>query len=390
MWVRAVAALAALSVASYAWGAPPEARLGAVADLPGGRPASKGPPVQPEIGRGGLAYGRALNRLQPEGQASTRGAAETRIYQRASPAVVLIVTPKALGSGVLIAADGKIVTNLHVVGRETEVGVIFKPAVEGAAIGKGDIRRGRVVRRDEVTDLALVEVEEVPAGVTPLALGNSTTVQVGDDVHAIGHPTGEAWTYTRGIVSQIRRAYQWNGGGRVKHEATVIQTQTPINPGNSGGPLLDNDLNVIGINSFKADGEALNYAVSAEDVKSFLARTEDRVSQASAVAAEACKPQAVEESPSTDPKGVQYLMDVDCDGEGDSILIMPESRRDPITVWVDEDGDGKLDTMLFDDNHDGKPESALYDTDANGKPDMRGFFRKGEDEPYRWEKIREN
>ncbi|WP_334161577.1 hypothetical protein [Phenylobacterium sp.] len=131
-------------------------------------------------------------------------------------------------------------------------------------------------------------------------------------------------------------------------------------------------------------------AVAAEDAKSFLARTEDRVATPSRASAEACEPVALKERPTTDPKGVQKGVDTDCDGEVDTIMGVPDSKRHPITIWVDDDGDGKLDTMYFDDRHDGVLDSALYDTDGNGRPDMRGEFRNGEDEPYRWERIRED
>ena len=148
-----------------------------------------------------------------------------------------------------------------------------------------------------MADLALIEVTEIPS--RREAAGDrrtSSAVQVGSDVHAIGHPTGESWTYTRGIVSQIRRDYEWRAERQIVHKATVIQTQTPINPGNSGGPLLDDNLEVIGINSFDGEGEGLNFAVSAEDVKAFLARTDDRLQrQAGAAARKDCKSEAVDE-----------------------------------------------------------------------------------------------
>jgi S1-C subfamily serine protease len=392
-WLGSAFGLAAALLASYAWAAPLEAGLGSPVET--GRGVARAAPrvaaglVEGLSASGAVSrYAKTLGRLEPDAQAATRGAAESRIYQRAAPAVVLVVTKDALGSGALIGADGKIVTNLHVVGDASEVGVVFKPAMEGATFGKADVRRARVLRRDEVADLALIQVEAVPAGVTPLAIGNSTTLQVGADVHAIGHPTGEAWTYTRGIVSQIRRAYGWQTEDKIPHEATVIQTQTPINPGNSGGPLLDDQMTLVGINSFSSEGEGLNFAVSAEDVKSFLARQDDRVTR-QAAAETACDSPAVDERPSKKPKGTRFLLDTDCDGEGDSILIVPDSKREPIVLFSDDDGDGKYDTMIFDDGHDGEPDTALYDTDGNGKPDTRGDFRKGESEPYRWEKIKE-
>lgn len=389
-WVQLGAALAAASVASYAWGAGSEPRLGGPVELPGGVSAKAGPKL---AGRPGAApavpFGRALARLQADSRSATRGVTDVRVYQRAAPAVVLIVTDKALGSGALISPDGKIITNLHVVADAKEVGVIFKPTIEGQAIGKADVRRARVLQRDDVADLALIQVAEVPKGVTPLVLGESAALAVGADVHAIGHPTGESWTYTKGVVSQVRRAYDWKTEDKIPHEATVIQTQTPINPGNSGGPLLDDDARIVGINSFSGEGEGLNYAVSAEDVKTFLARGRDRLTAAAArkAAAAKCEWKTLKEVPSKNPKGTRYLVDTDCDGVGDTVFIEPASKKDPEVMFIDTDGDGKLDTMLFDNDHDGNPDEAMYDTDGDGEPDMRGFFRNGEHEPYRWEKM---
>ena len=364
----------------------PRAAGGAKGALPAGVKAPAGMPS------GGTAYGKALRGVKPDGAAVTRGAKDARVYQAASPSVVLIVTKEALGSGVLIDANGRIVTNLHVVGDNKEVGVVFKPRVEGAKVGDADLHRAKVIRRDEVADLALIEVTEIPAGVKPLAIAGSSAVQVGSDVHAIGHPTGEAWTYTRGIVSQIRRDYTWRAEDKISHTATVIQTQTPINPGNSGGPLLDDDLELVGINSFSGEGEGLNFAVSAEDVKAFLARTEDRLvdkAAKKAVAAKDCKHKVLDERPSKDPVGVEYSMDSDCDGEADYVMIVPDKKREPISFLFDDDGDGKVDTIVLDTDRDDHPDYALYDTDGNGKIDMEGKFRNHEDEPYRYERVTE-
>jgi len=363
----------------------PRAAGGAKGALPAGVKAPGGMPS------GGTAYGKALSRLKPESASVTRGAKDAKVYQAASPSVVLIVTKDALGSGALIDAEGRIVTNLHVVGDNKEVGVVFKPRVEGAVVDGADLHRAKVIRRDEVADLALIQVTEIPAGVKPLAIAGASAVQVGSDVHAIGHPTGEAWTYTRGIVSQIRRDYTWRAEDKIPHTATVIQTQTPINPGNSGGPLLDDDLELVGINSFSGEGEGLNFAVSAEDVKAFLARPDDRLidKAKTAVAAKACKENVLDERPSKDPVGVEYSLDSDCDGKGDYVMIVPDKKREPITFLFDDDGDGKIDTIILDTDRDDHPDYALYDTDANGKIDMEGRYRNHEDEPYRYERVKE-
>lgn len=393
-WLQVGAACMALSAASYASAAPPEDLLGQPVSKAAGAKPSKGRTVDfgDAATRSGVSprsYGKALSGLAPEGRSVTRGAKETQVYQTASPSVVLIVTQDGLGSGVLVGADGRIVTNLHVVDDYAEVGVIFKPTVEGAKIGEADVVTAKVLRRDEVADLALIQVAVVPGHAKPLTVAKSGGVQVGADVHAIGHPTGQSWTYTRGIVSQVRRDYAWATGETMQHRATVIQTQTPINPGNSGGPLLDDALQVIGINSFISEGEGLNFAVSAEDVQAFLARTGDRTApRPERRAAQACESKTLSETPTTKPKGVSYIVDSDCDGAADYEVMEPADKREPLTVLYDDDGDGRYDTLIMDGDRDGNPDLALYDTDGDGKPDLRGDYRNGEDAPYRYERYK--
>ena len=365
-----------------------------MAKPPAGAAKSSRTLAAPALGTGLGRYARALDAMTPEPQAATRGAKDVQVYQQAAPSVVLIISEDGIGSGALISADGKIVTNQHVVGEDEEVGVIFKPAGEGTQVTGADIRPAKVIRRDAVSDLAIVQVAEVPPTVKPLKIGGAAGVDVGADVHAIGHPTGQVWTYTRGIVSQIRRDFSWEGYGDVEHKAAaIIQTQTPINPGNSGGPLLNDDLKIVGINSFGSEGEGLNFAVSGDDVKALLAAKTDRMPAKAALqktkaSAAACKPMTLEEWASTSgPKGTSYLVDADCDGEGDFIVFEPKSRREAIRYMFDENGDGEIDAVIVDMDQDGAFDLGLYDTDYDGKPDLKGYFRPGADEPYRYEKI---
>ena len=132
----------------------------------------------------------------------------------------------------------------------------------------------------EIGHLALLRINTPRTSLTILKLGNVSNLSVGQDVHAIGHPKGETWTYTKGIISQIRDNYEWRGEDGINHKAKVIQTQTPINPGNSGGPLLDDGGRLVGINSFGLGGsEGLNYALAVDEIQKFLQRTESRRAQ---------------------------------------------------------------------------------------------------------------
>jgi S1-C subfamily serine protease len=178
------------------------------------------------------------------------------IYKRTAPGVVFIraqvvennASPfdfgfpqqqrgEATGSGFVVDRDGTIITNAHVVAGATKVTVQFadKHVVDAKILG-----------RDESTDLAILKVDAKPSELTPLPLGSSRTVQVGDPTIAIGNPFGLERTLTTGVVSATKRTIQAPDGFTIDG---VIQTDAAINPGNSGGPLLDAAGRVIGINS---------------------------------------------------------------------------------------------------------------------------------------------
>lgn len=336
-------------------------------------------------------YSRGLRNLDTA-TPHLRGTREVAVYAQVSPAVVLILNGDSLGSGTLIDERGLIVTNYHVVQGSAHVGVIFKPAVEGARVTKAQVIAANVVRVDQIADLALVRVQEVPPQAHSARLASIKGLQVGDDVHAIGHPTGEAWTYTRGIVSQIRRDYDWHAEDNVGHHADVIQTQTPINPGNSGGPLLNNDAEVVGVNSFKGEGEGLNFAVSADAVRTLLAAVSDRLARPIQTKANtkttACEPKVLKSWRITDPVGTDALVDLDCDGDGDVIYQTPDDTSLPTFILIDSKHAGRIDIVMVCPKRDGYPSYALYDTTGSGKPDMVGYFRNHEFEPYKVEPYR--
>jgi len=144
----------------------------------------------------------------------------------------------ATGSGFLIDTQGHVVTNNHVVEGADRVEV---------TLGSSDESYGaEIVGTDPATDVALLKVDAPADQLHPLALGDSSEVQVGDPVVAIGNPFGLDRTVTSGIISALQRQIQAPNGFSISH---VIQTDAAINPGNSGGPLIDTTGKVVGINA---------------------------------------------------------------------------------------------------------------------------------------------
>jgi len=141
---------------------------------------------------------------------------------------------QSLGSGVIVRADGLIVTNNHVVEGGQEFMVVLSDRREFPA---------KVLLADPHTDLAVLKIEVGSERLPVLPIEDSGDTQVGDLVLAIGNPFGVGQTVTNGIVSALNRTEGPSGGG------SYIQTDAPINPGNSGGALVDMDGNLIGINS---------------------------------------------------------------------------------------------------------------------------------------------
>ena len=343
----------------------------------------------------------SLDRLSSNVLIATRGAKETTIYKKSSRSVVLIVTNESLGSGVLISDDGKILTNWHVVAGYKEVGVCFKPSSEGEKLSKHDVRSAKVLHVDEVSDLALLQVASVPSGIKALQFGAMDGIEVGEDVNAIGHPTGEAWTFTRGIVSQIRKDYEWSTKGikgQIKHRADVIQTQTPINPGNSGGPLIDKSGTIIGINSFKAGGdnlEGLNFAVAVDELKAFVKRDRDRYAEIttpseSRVSAgeRTCKGRILGKKRNEANNATRVFMDIDCTGKSRAYLEIPDSPKEAIIFCIDTKDTGNIDAIYVDNRRTGHWDYVLYDIHGTGKPDLVGYdIDQKTLEPSRYEKY---
>ena len=155
------------------------------------------------------------------------------IYQRVGPSVAVVRTARgALGTGVIVAADGTVLTANHVIADRSAISLIFADGTKSTAT---------VASADRKHDVATLAPATLPQPVVPATLGGSA--EVGGEVVAIGNPLGLAYSVSSGVVSAVGRTATTNGG----RFSGLIQFDASVNPGSSGGPLLDAEGNVIGI-----------------------------------------------------------------------------------------------------------------------------------------------
>jgi len=163
------------------------------------------------------------------------------VYQQILPSLVRIETSSAasdgddegLGTGVIVNADGSILTAFHVVHGATSIRVSF---------ADGTRSRAEISSSDPENDIAVLEPERTPEPIVPAVLGGG--VQVGDEAYAVGHPLGYVGSLTSGVVSGLGRSVAAKGGPTLRG---LIQFDAAVNPGSSGGPLLNRGGQVVGI-----------------------------------------------------------------------------------------------------------------------------------------------
>ncbi|MGL5940355.1 MAG: HhoA/HhoB/HtrA family serine endopeptidase [Waterburya sp.] len=165
------------------------------------------------------------------------------------------------GSGFITQKNGIVLTNAHVVSGADEVTVTLKDGREFKGVVKGT---------DEVTDLAVVQIEAPGVDLPVAILGNSADIQVGDWAIAVGNPVGLNNTVTLGIISTLTRSSAQVGIPDKRID--FLQTDAAINPGNSGGPLLNAQGDVIGINTaIRPDANGIGFAIPIDKAKSITA-----------------------------------------------------------------------------------------------------------------------
>jgi putative serine protease PepD len=212
---------------------------------------------QPAASTSGLSVNAIYKR-------TNRGVVEIKVSSQVSDPSGGVRSQQAEGSGFVYDTDGHVITNQHVVDGATSVRVTF---------WNGQSFDARVVGTDPSTDVAVLDVDAPSSVLFPLSLGDSSNVEVGDSVVAIGAPFGLAETVTAGIVSALHREMTSPNNFSIDDS---IQTDAAINHGNSGGPLLDGQARVIGVNaqieSDSGGSDGVGFAIPSNTIKSITAQ----------------------------------------------------------------------------------------------------------------------
>lgn len=332
-------------------------------------------------------------KYKPAQEYILRGAA-SNIYSKYVQSVFLIYNQnsKMIGAGSLIDSEGFILTNLHVIQGAQFVQVILKP--EGKQTLENSPRyQAEVLYINKKNDLALIKANGLPKNVSIIQLGSLRDVKVGEEVHAIGHPLSLYWSYTKGVVSQIRDNYKWSYDKKENFEATVIQTQTPISEGNSGGPLFNNDGRLVGINTLGAGkGQNLNFSVAVDEAKELLNNRTKYINKNTSAPEKKSNNPILQKFPdakeaSSKKDGIidtWYLKNKET-GKYDRALVDLKRRGVIDGMLVDTKGNGKWTAIYLDEERVGYWTSVVT-FDQNGKPDQVGYLnRNGKVE--RWEKL---
>jgi S1-C subfamily serine protease len=334
------------------------------------------------------------------------------IFKEYARSVVFIhnFRKKGTGTGFVINHKGKkIITNWHVIQGAKEVRVWLKPenlVNERYMLDNLVSYDAKVIKIDKEKDLALLEIFNLPNDVKPVKFGDYKNINVGEIAFAIGHPGDLIWSFNNGMVSQLRQDYKWQYKNS-NHYADVIQIQVPINPGNSGGPLFNKNKKLIGVNTFTAEGENLNFAISVNNLIEFLNKPEKKIKKNKYIQKKKkgptwitkknkkVKKNSIDKRYPNAQKGDLnkngstdiWFLDENKNGKIDAAVI--DANEDGIieTVAFDENENKNFEIFLFDDDLDGNADRAEIDEDDNGTSDIMAYDNNQDGKWDKYEKI---
>ena len=351
------------------------------------------------------------NRSQPK----FKGGAE-EIYSDFSSSVVFIGNRKnkkleGMGSGFVIKHKGKlkIITNWHVIEGADSLSVWVKPdkmVDENFLITEIESYNAKLIKVNKTKDLAMLESERLPIKVKAASYGKFSDSLIGKTSFAIGHPEGLLWSFTSGMIGQVRPDYVWRYKGS-RHKANVIQTGAPINPGNSGGPLFSKKGDLIGINTFTSEGGNLNFAIAINDVIDFINEKPKPIKKKKSKYIQKKdkgntwikKKDKTKEKGSIDLSNAKEI-DMNENGTIDAWLIDDNNNGIYEKGYLDQNEDGVIEVMgidknednnfeiiLIDKNNNGNPDEAEIDEDEDGKPDVIAYDFNEDGEWDKFENI---
>jgi len=311
----------------------------------------------------------------------------TNLYKKCSPGVVLLISLDAtsMGSGSVINNYGDIITNWHVVNGSHQMLVWFYDQKITALdqLDPENYSVAEVVAADKSRDLAMVRLIDKNRKLSPLELGEEYSLSIAQDVFAIGHPEAYIWSFTYGVISQLRNNNSWSYGEDEVFNANVIQTQTPTNPGNSGGPLFDAKGKLIGINSYGVEGQGLNFAVRIGEVNEFISEVKDGGHQYNIVHENSVEEELLWSPVDRDENGMVDGHKASLNNDGYYDIAQVDDNEDGITdyIIVDTYHDGTIDIIVYDNDNNGSFEYFIMDENNDGEFDTTGIDTNGDSEP---------
>jgi len=288
-------------------------------------------------------------------ETNSRNINDISIYKALLSPTVIVKTSTELGAGFIINKQGRILTNWHVVNNHNEIFISFKQK-NNSNLSKNNFYRAKIIKIDKQKDLALLEVEDKTIiknlKITPLLFGDINQTEIGEDVYTIGHPIGYFYTFTNGILRNIINQHSWKIK-TTKHKADyILMTQNSISSGNSGGALVTKDLKLIGIMTYTdTQGQNLNFAVSANDIKLFLDKKEYLQNKSLILSS----------------KNNYYNVNFSDVNILKTIRVF-DTKGNPMYIQkIDTTGNGIADIMLLDTTGDMKWNRVYYDYNEDGQ-----------------------
>ncbi len=298
-----------------------------------------------------------------------------------------------IGSGSLIDKNGLILTNWHVIKNANQVWVYPYPKDPSKGLQMDKVTDAekflaRVVAKNKITDLALVQITGFSKRITPVPLGIGDKIETGEKVFAIGHPAFYGWDITDGIVRGIVPNYEWNYGKPPKegekfdHTATVMRSSAEIEGGSSGGPLFNEKGRMIGINNMGEIGSNnINFAIVVKHAQELIKNKEQPGIKATATVEPLTEKILRQKYPNL------WTDDYSQNGVIDTWYVDTNNNGIGDTIYTDDDEDGLIEAIYIDKDEDNSPEIRLFDTDLDGRPDEKLIDRDDQNDDVKWDAV---